>query len=477
MRYQEPIYSQNENRGVRNKDILNVNMSSDICIFDSPLFSMSGASGISASKINCTGSTTQYVVSTATTIPLTFNFTGNTSTFTANSATFKFEIYKFDSNVSGFTLPPVYQSELIDYSGFSATNSTVQTVEIANLNLDGDYLVKGYFEFDVCTTYLNQLGKRVDTLTYRNGKTYGLYNDSLDYYFLAIKSAEEPIFLNNASNSPAANQLFQQVLLPSGESTIVITNTYEGFFVLTLNGLVLSPNLDYTYTGNIVTLSAATVSGDVLSVIYTTTGGNNLVGDNINIDSPIVSGVTNGQGENLVYYNTSTGKYELFTSVEPANAGAIIIMINGVTLADGVDYYRSTSDLKRIILEGDLMVGDIITIVYFPVTSVANNLIVNTPSVTWMTEDAPQKENGYFTLQVSSGSSFSTFYSTGTTDYVVGKNIYSDNFTVSGTVGTTYYYRVKNTKNYVDICGNVVTSITYSDTIPVVIVTNSINSY
>jgi hypothetical protein len=48
MRYQQPIYIQNENSAVRNKDILNVNMSSDICIFVAPEFTMSGAS-----KIDC----------------------------------------------------------------------------------------------------------------------------------------------------------------------------------------------------------------------------------------------------------------------------------------------------------------------------------------------------------------------------------------------------------------------------------------
>ena len=100
MRYQEPIYIQNENSAVRNKDILNVNMSSDMCVFEAPLFSVSGAS-----KIDCTGSTgTTYVVTTATTIPLAFNFTGNVDTFTATSATFKYEIYKYSTNANIFTV-------------------------------------------------------------------------------------------------------------------------------------------------------------------------------------------------------------------------------------------------------------------------------------------------------------------------------------------------------------------------------------
>jgi len=152
-------------------------------------------------------------------------------------------------------------------------------------------------------------------------------------------------------------------------------------------------------------------------------------------------------------------------------------MINGVTLANGLDYYQSISNPNRIILEGNLMVGDIITIAYFPVTTVVNGLITNSPSITWKIDAAPQKTNGIFTLQVSTGTSFSSFYTTGTTDYVVGQTIYQDSFVASGTAGTTLYYRVKNSKNYVDLCGNIVNSTTYSDTIPIVILTNSINSY
>lgn len=86
MRYQQPIYIQNQNSAVRNKDFNNVNMSSDICIFAAPLFNMTGAT-----KLDCSGYTgTTHVITTATTIPLYFNFTGNTGTFTANTPTFNY---------------------------------------------------------------------------------------------------------------------------------------------------------------------------------------------------------------------------------------------------------------------------------------------------------------------------------------------------------------------------------------------------
>jgi len=474
MRYQELIYIQNENSGVRNKDILNANMSSDICIFEAPLFNVSGAT-----KIDCTGSTgTTYVVTTATTIPLTFNFTGNVGTFTASSATFKYEIYKY-SNVSGvFSQPATYKSEQFSYSAFSGTNIINETVPVSSLNLDGDYLIKGFYQFSACTEFIGKLGKIVDTSSFINGSEYGIYDSNLDYYFIAFKGADKPLLAQNNSNNAAANQLFQQVILAKRDQTdFIIDFNYGGTFIVTLNGLTLAPYLDYTYSGNVVTLSDATVIGDVVTIIYTTTGGNNLTGDVIKIADPIVSGVTDGQGMENVYFNTTTSKYEVYTSVSPAIGGSILIMLNGVTLANGVDYYQSISKRKRIIMEGNLSINDIVTIVYFPLVSAINGLIVNTPTISWSISNPPQNNLGVFTLEDSTGTSFTTLYSSSSQPYVINNTYYADTFTASGTVGTTLYYRVKNEKNYETLCGQILTDIAYSETIPVIIQTNAINSY
>jgi hypothetical protein len=67
------------------------------------------------------------------------------------------------------------------------------------------------------------------------------------------------------------------------------------------------------------------------------------------------------------YYNTTTGKYEIYTDTTPLEGNSV--MLNGVTLANGGDYYQSISNPKRIILEGDLLIEDIITIVYYPTTT------------------------------------------------------------------------------------------------------------
>ena len=193
MRYQERIYIQNENSSVRNKDISNVNMSSDMCVFNSPLYTINGGSVLNYS--DSTG--TSYIINTATTIPFVFNFTANTNTFTATSATFKYEIYKYNSIANVFITSPIFQSGLINYSGFSGTNITTQNVPISGISLDGEYIVKGYYEFNTCTDFLNKLGKKIDTLTYKNGTEYGIYNPNLDYYFIGLTSASTPNFVKD----------------------------------------------------------------------------------------------------------------------------------------------------------------------------------------------------------------------------------------------------------------------------------------
>lgn len=476
MRYQEPIYIQNENGAVRNKDILNVNMSSDVCVFESPKYSLSGAS-----KIDCTGSTsgTSYIISAATqNIPLTFDFTANTSSFVNTNALFRFEIYKYSDIFSGFSSTPVYKSETLDYSTFSATNITTQYVPSSGITLDGEYIIKPYYSFGICTDFLSKLNKTVDTSTFISGTEYGIYNSEFDYYFIAMNQAEIPVLTQNSSNLSQIGQLRQQVIIPTdGQTTFNIQNGVNGDFVVTLNGLVLALDLDYSFSGSVVFLSGETFSDDIITVIYATAGGYNMVSDNLNVYSPIASGATDNQGSNVVYFNTTTNKYEIYTSVTPLDGSSIIVMLNGATLADNIDYFQSTTNPKRIILQGTLMINDIITIVYFPRSGTAMGLNTNNPMVTWSITNAPTTRNGYFALEVSTGDTFSSLYYSGNTNYEIGDNYYSQSFTASGTVGTTLYYRVRNDKNYTTICGDNLNSTSYSEIIPVVIQSNSINSY
>ena len=476
MRYQERIYIQNQNSAVRNRNFNNFNMSSDMCVFNNPMYNISGAT-----KIDCTGSTVTgatYIISADTqTIPLIFNFTANTQTFIDTNANFRYQIYKYDNTQESFNGIPVYKSDTLQYSAFSATNTTTQYIPSSGITIDGDYMIKGFYQFSACTNFMQKLGKGVDTINYIYGDQYGIYDKNLDYYFVAVKQAEIPYFNNNNTNNPPANALIQSVFLPEAGITNLAKPINIGNFVLTLNGLVLANELDYTYSGSVVTLNSPTFEDDIITFIYTSSIGPNLISENIDIDTTIVSGTSNNQGSNLVYFNTNSNKYEIYTTVTPSVINNILVMLNGVTLANNIDYYQSTSNPKRIILEGDIFVGDILTIVYLPATSTVNGLNTNNPIVSWLIKELPQKENGYFSLEVSTANTFTNLYYSGYSAYNTVSIYYSDSFIASGTVGTKLYYRVKNEKNYETLCGDIVTSIAYSETIPIVIQSNSINSY
>ena len=210
MRYQERIYIQNNNSGLRNRNNVNVNMSSDISVFKEPLFNVIGAT-----KIDCTGTTSggTYIITSESTIPLTFEFTGNTNTFSTTNASFKYEIYKYSDAINYFDKTASYKSESIQYSTLSGTNTTLQNIPLSDLSLDGEYLIKGYYDFTSSTAFLNKLGKNINTLLYKNGNEYALYDGRTDYYFLAIKQPDKPGFYINGSNNLPSNTFQQQTLL------------------------------------------------------------------------------------------------------------------------------------------------------------------------------------------------------------------------------------------------------------------------
>jgi hypothetical protein len=54
---------------------------------------------------------------------------------------------------------------------------------------------------------------------------------------------------------------------------------------------------------------------------------------------------------------------------------------------------------------------------------------------------------------------------TGVTDYVIGQLEYNDNFIASGSIGSKLYYRVKNVKDYITFCGNIINTVYSGNTI------------
>jgi len=478
MRFQNRLYIQNPNRGVRNKVLNNFNMSSDFCTFKSPTFDISGGGKI------MTGTTISdnfiNVVSSGTSLNFIFSFTGNVSTFATTNTSFKYKIYKFNEVNNVFVTPPIYESNDINYSTFSGSSAFTSTISISDLNLDGEYIIKGSYDFLSCTDMLNKLGVITNTASVLSGTEYGIYDSNFDYYFAAINNADIPLFNLGVLDTSRLGKLVVVSFELSGQTQVDLIDTWSGELIVSLNGLTLSLDNDYTVIDKTIVLNGTIVNGDILTVAYVVGEGvNGLTSESILVNGAIVSGVTDGEGSNLIYYNTDINKYEIYTKTNPFNFNDVVVTLNGVSLANSIDYYQSSVNPRRIILKGiiygsgdlgDGNVGalaDLITITYNSNTTYVGDIQVNTFNLYWNIINSPNLVNGYFTTLVSSDNSYGNIIYSSTTPYIVDEINYTSKINLSGYTGTTAFYKINNKKDYKLISGDIISSNADSESIPI----------
>jgi hypothetical protein len=472
MRYQNRIYIQNQNSCIRNKDIVNVTTSSDLFEFNKPTFTMTGADKIK------TGTTVTddevHIISSATTLDLTFSFTGNSQNFIKFDTKFEYRIYKYNPIANTFTSPELFNSGPIESSAMTATTTFTDSIPVSDLLLDGQYLIKGNFDFEILTNILGKLGGRETTLRLI-GDQYGLYEENFDYYFAAVRTAIKPIFgLTPSSGTElGALRVESYIIEATGTSVVTIPSFWIGSPIVSVNGVTLFEANDgdfITIGNNTINFNAALSEADIITVAYVNGGNpNGLVSESLVAPKPIVSGITNSEGGETVYFNTDTAKYEVFILTEPVEFNDVILTLNGITLANGADYKQSVSNPKRIILQGDLVLFDIITVTYNSAGTFVGVITVDNFDLLWTISPPPLNTNGVFTTYVSDNEIFSagTMIYTASTTYVANQSTYTVNVDLSSYTGTTAYYKVVNQKNYPVLSGGTIEMITDSDIIPI----------
>jgi len=434
------------------------------------------------------GDTNVHVITGQTTIPLDFTFTANTNSLSGNT-TFKFDIYKFNKTVGYFFSNPSYRSEEFYWSNFSGTSAFTTTVPVSSLDLDGDYLVKGYYIHDVCTEFANLNGDRKVSPPIKSGTEYLMYQPYKDFHFVSFIKAETPLLGEVDSGNREIGSLIVNSLILDGTTNQYDVPLANGGYIISLNGLTLSQNEDYSIqtiapitgaaqTVAVLTLSGDTYDGDVLTyALVNNQEKNGIRFDGYNIDSSITSGTTNNQGSETVYFNTTTGRYEFYTTYTVVPGNDVIVTLNGITLANNIDYYLSTTNPKRIIFESGLVVGDIINVFYNSNGSLVGNVFTTSFGVNWSIVIPPQTTDGLFSVEISDSDNFGTILSSTDVGYTINQVGYSSTIPLSGSVGDTQYYRVKNTKRYVDLCSNPIITTAYSEINEITIQTNAYNSY
>lgn len=478
MRHQERIYIQNANSCIRNKDHINFNMSSDICIFNSPTFYVVGAGKIE-SPIYVSDDLV-HIITTQSNVGLTFVFDSNVETFTSLNATFKYKIFKFNNNTNIFPSQPIYELSNINYSTFIGTSAFTNNIPVTTLIPDGEYLIKGSYDYVYCTEMMGRLGVTNNTGVPIIGNEYGIYDSEFDYYFTAINKADTPTFTLSVIDSSSLGALIVESYELSGETTVEVSNTWLGNIIVALNGLTLSHDDDFTTLNKTIYLNGATFVGDILTVAYVNSGNpNGLTSESIIVDNVIASGVTDGEGSNLIYYNTDISRYEIYVTSDPYIFNDVIVTLNGVTLANVLDYYQSTTNPRRIVLKGviyssgDLGDGnigalaDIITIVYN--TNVSFLGVIQNPifDLNWVITNPPLNTNGEFITLFAEDSSFNTIIYSANTQYVANQVSYTSNVNLTGYSGATAYYKIVNNKNYTLISGDVISTFSDSEIIPI----------
>jgi len=491
MSYQERIYGQCGLCPERNQTTRSINTSSDFYVFNRPSYTVTGAT-----KIDCTtppnsgltsGDTGVYLISTQTGITVDFIFTGNTQSFTdLNQSKFTYSVYKYNTSLSGFNRNAIYTSPTIEWSSFSATSATTQTIPISSLDIDGDYLIKGNYINNIATEFATLLGEKYDTSKFITADQYSIYQPDRDFYFVSVKESDVPTIAQGTNQVlPVGTFIVTSIELVANQTTVLVSDTFQSY-IIALNGITLAENYDYTISGitsgsvstTLITLNSPAIYGDILTATYISIGSNNEIIDKIiDISGPIVSGVTDGQGTNSVYYNTTTNKYEVFIDSDPVTSNDIMVTVNGAILANNIDYYQSTSNTKRIILNGDLYVDDIVIIYYNSLNNVVGNILTTTPTISWFITNPPINTNGKFVVEISTATTFNVITSSASTNYIVGEVNYNSPLPVTGSYGDVFYYRIKNEKNYYTLCNSIVKSIKYSEVVPITIGINSTNSY
>ena len=330
------------------------------------------------------------------------------------------------------------------------------------------------------------LGKQLDTSTVKYGDKYGIYDSLNDYYMVAIKSPAIPkIRLGQVNNLGINAFSVNSFELLNGQTDIALPNS-NGDYIISLNGLTLALDYDYIISGvtngatsiDIIKLVEPAVEGDLMTIAFSNNGiGSTLRVDTYDIQTTIPSGPNNNQGTNKVYYNTTTNKYELYTTMEIINNNDVAITLNGMTLANNIDYYKSLSNNYRLILEGNIVVGDIINIYYNAVTEVQGTISNPNPVIAWDIDPAPIDLNGNFTIELASDINFTNIINSATTKYIIGVSGYASQIKLIGGLGTELYYRIKNEKKYKTITNDNIVLTEYSDIVPIIVNTNAANNY
>jgi hypothetical protein len=400
------------------------------------------------------------------------------------------EIYKYNQTDKEFSTSALQR---FDISYDSLSTSSGNTIPLLSNRIgEGEFIIKSYWDYDVNTLIAKQQKVRKSSVnTYKRGDLYGLYVPETDWYFINMFEASQPLF-NNSTTPPAKtinSLVVRTVITSSGQTKYNIQGLSDP--IVSYNGAILAKNIEYSAITNgppsggasftpYIELSFDPLDDQILTYAFVKDGDvNDLLADLYVVDGPIKSGATGTQLEtDRVFYNTTKGKYEFY--LISVSSSSVLMSINGAAIGRNIEYLKSSSNARRIILENPLNDGDVLEAFYVPTNAINGEIDTNTPQISWSIDNAPLTTNGKFIVQVTTVDdiNYENVVYSEVVDYVIGQKTYNKLITLTNAkAGDKFIYRVMNEKFYTPIIGETIYSVSYSFTNKIEVLNNSVDNY
>lgn len=469
--------------------------------FKSPLYYVDGAvkattgytttacSGVtSATTYSISGCSAVFNVSEITDFDLTFVITGNTqySGYTGDFCHHIFDLSKIQQNTY-VTKQNSVLSNCYQFSGITGS-SVVTNILSSDLGVkDAQYFIKDYNNFYTknCLTKL-----LINTFDVTSQTTSDLYSDG--WYFITVTNPEKPslvkmIRTDLINSSVLVNEVISIV---DGQSSIFKVNgtPLNNKMIVYVNGIQLTEGYDWTpvigSVGFIQLLTGTIESRDRLTVTYLSLLNSaedifNLNETQLSTDAFIVdtiyTGATSASTVPILNYNPTENKQEILLTNSVSQLPSIIFVVNGVTLTENVDYYKSSTNNRKIILDPKvvLKIGDYVSAFYMIDDSLSfldlGYFRTLEPNLDWSVPTSYanySSNNGKFLLQVTTSDdvNFDTPIQQKYVDFIQTKTNYTQKLDLLPTnLGNKFLFRIYFFKHYNILFDNVITTRSVSD--------------
>lgn len=476
-------------------------------VFKNPTFYVSGAtklySGVTTTLTGCTTGYTDlgvYNLDYTPDINVNFIVTGDTSYLSYNGVfglkTFSKESFTVTNNVGGLPNGGEIVNSTFYFSGIT-TGVTQEYPEGGLIKTWGEYMIRPYYIFVTQNCNEGLIFNTWDSVTQLNS-----FNNETDYYFMTVINPPKPVLASPDGKQVDSSVFIQDILLSNGVSgprEQTVNNGYNNFILKTqpvdlsqimvfLNGVKLTSNVDYTTSFRgfsvppVVIFNNEIKSTDVIVANYfsgvpsafsnsdfSKWFTNNIVVNTIGSTNPGLMPT-----EPSVVYNSTTGNYEIYLTQPIESTNSVFLTINGIEMVQDRQFYLSTSQSNRIILDktysDSIKIGDIISVLATSPDNIFGtkdygSLSTNEFQAQWIVNfTLPENVSSEFIMQVVdyNDSGYTTTLYQNVLPFVEGSNSYNSTVT-SLSLNQYYRFRIIHKTTYTGYLDNKVTTCSYDE--------------